>query len=312
MMKTKLKEEGAAMSPYNTIKSLDYNLPSIIIVNPFDEANLGTISRGMLNFGFTDLRIVNPGTLFLTNKHFKIILMTSSECNHLSDRASQLAVGSIDNLINAKIFNSLNEAISDLTTVYATTARTRDMNHLSITPDKAADTYCKSKSNNELDSKYGIVFGRERSGLTNDELKLCHAIITIPTCEHYSVLNLAQAVNIVAYEFFKVLDKPVSNGEFVVMKNDNLVSKSDLNKYLARLEEELHRREYASISSNNNKTVTREVLISYSFTHSLTNSFPLKDQFQPIKNLYERFPMTQNELKMLQGKLTALLRVPTK
>ena len=96
------------------------------------------------------------------------------------------------------------------------------------------------------------------------------------------------------------------------MKNANLVSKSDLNKYLARLEEELHRREYASISSNNNKTVTREVLISYSFTHSLTNSFPLKDQFQPIKNLYERFPMTQNELKMLQGKLTALLRVPTK
>ncbi len=67
MMKTKLKEEGAAMSPYNTIKSLNYNLPSIIIVNPFDEANLGTISRGMLNFGFTDLRIVNPGTLLFTN-----------------------------------------------------------------------------------------------------------------------------------------------------------------------------------------------------------------------------------------------------
>ena len=67
MMKTKLKEEGAALSPYNTIKSLNYNLPSIIIVNPFDEANLGTISRGMLNFGFTDLRIVNPGTSLFTN-----------------------------------------------------------------------------------------------------------------------------------------------------------------------------------------------------------------------------------------------------
>ena len=66
-MKTKLKEEGAALSPYNTIKSLNYNLPSIIIVNPFDEANLGTISRGMLNFGFTDLRIVNPGTSLFTN-----------------------------------------------------------------------------------------------------------------------------------------------------------------------------------------------------------------------------------------------------
>ena len=144
------------------------------------------------------------------------------------------------------------------------------MNHLSISPDKAADTYYKSKSNDEVSSKYGIVFGRERSGLTNDELKLCHAIITIPTCEHYSVLNLAQAVNIVAYEFYKVVDKPVLNDEFVVMKNDNLVSKSDLNKYLVRLEEELYRREYESVSSNNNKIITREVRINYSSTYLLT------------------------------------------
>ncbi len=173
-------------------------------------------------------------------------------------------------MINAKIFNTLNEAISDLTTVYATTARTRDMNHLSISPDKAADTFYKSKSSDEVSSKYGIVFGRERSGLTNDELKLCHAIITIPTCEHYAVLNLAQAVNIVAYEFYKIVDKPVLNDEFVVMKNDNLVSKSDLNKYLVRLEEELYRREYESVSSNNNKIITREVLTHYPPTYSLT------------------------------------------
>ena len=63
-MKTKLKEETGNISPYNTIKSLDYNFPSVIIVNPFDEANLGTISRGMLNFGFTDFRIVNPGFIY--------------------------------------------------------------------------------------------------------------------------------------------------------------------------------------------------------------------------------------------------------
>ncbi len=63
-MKTKLKEETGNISPYNTIKSLSYNFPSVIIVNPFDEANLGTISRGMLNFGFTDFRIVNPGFIY--------------------------------------------------------------------------------------------------------------------------------------------------------------------------------------------------------------------------------------------------------
>ena len=244
------------------------------------------------------------------------LLINLLECNHLSERATQLAVGSVENLLNAKVFNTLNEAISDLTFVYATTARTRDMNHLSITPDKAAEAYYKSKSNNELSSKYGIVFGRERSGLTNDELKLCNAIITIPTCEHYPVLNLAQAVNIVAYEFYKgVVDKPAASDEFVVMKNDNLVSKSDLNNYLLRLEEELYRRDYESISNNNNKVITREVLNSpsYSLPYLLTHllSYP-KDQFKPIKNLYERFPITKNELKVLQGKLTALLRLPTK
>ena len=69
MMKTKLKEEGTGASPYNIIKNLNYNFPSIIIVNPFDEANLGTISRGMMNFGFTDLRIVNPGTHLLTKSY---------------------------------------------------------------------------------------------------------------------------------------------------------------------------------------------------------------------------------------------------
>jgi len=178
----------------------------------------------------------------------------------LSERATQLAVGSVDNLVNAKIFNTLNEAISDLAMVYATTARTRDMNHLSISPANAADAYFNAKSSDDATNRYGIVFGRERSGLTNDEVKLCHAIITIPTCEHYSVLNLAQAVNIVAYEFYKGVDKAMVSDEFVVMKNDNLASKRDLNNYLIRLEEELFRRDYESISNNNSKIITREVI----------------------------------------------------
>ena len=72
VMKTKLKEETDGISPYNTIKKLNYNFPSIIIVNPFDEANLGTISRGMMNFGFTDFRIVNPGMVHVTPQYFLV------------------------------------------------------------------------------------------------------------------------------------------------------------------------------------------------------------------------------------------------
>jgi len=154
-------------------------MPCIILVNPFSDANVGSVSRAMLNFGMHDLRVVNP------------------ECDILSEVATTLAVGSIEILKNARVYSSLEECISDLDMVIATTARKyRDINQILATPsDVMRDAITLNNTCNA-----GIMFGRERNGLSNEELSLANVRVAIPTYELYEVLNLAQAVNIIAYE----------------------------------------------------------------------------------------------------------------
>lgn len=154
-------------------------MPCIILVNPFSDANVGSISRAMLNFGMHDLRVVNP------------------ECDILSEVATTLAVGSIEILKNARVYSSLEECISDLDMVIATTARKyRDINQILATP---SDVMREAITLNNT-CNAGIMFGRERNGLSNEELSLANVRVAIPTYELYEVLNLAQAVNIIAYE----------------------------------------------------------------------------------------------------------------
>ena len=206
-------------------------MPVIILVNPFDPQNVGSVSRIMLNWGMTELRVVDP------------------RCDVLSDEAKRLAVGSVKVLENAKIFNSLQECVSDLNRVIATTARQRDLNHLVHTPysaaedamsflyqhhsttnEAAAEEEDENSSSNNITATtavgaatttgytdtdalsgggggggggVGIVFGRERGGLRNDELLLADSTIHIPAFEAYDVLNLAQAVNIIGYEIWQ-------------------------------------------------------------------------------------------------------------
>jgi tRNA C32,U32 (ribose-2'-O)-methylase TrmJ len=157
----------------------------------------------MLNWGLSDLRIVNP------------------QCDILSEQARALAVGSVELLENAKIYPSLRECVKDLKRVAATTARTRDMTQKMLTPAAAAieamdlcykelddfeaagDSKAMDGDGEKPSTSIGIVFGRERGGLMNDELALCDSTIYIPAFEHYDVLNLAQAVNIIGYELWQ-------------------------------------------------------------------------------------------------------------
>ena len=192
----------AKASAYDLAKTSEILMPVIILVNPFLDANVGSVSRAMLNFGCHELRVVDP------------------RCNITSDSAKSLSAGSFDVLNNAKIYPTLVEAVSDLQRVFATTVRLRYMNQLIYTPNAAAEAIINpinklENSNldltNENDNnnynnatmKCGIVFGRERDGLNNKEISLCDSIITIPTFKHFASINLAQAVNIVGYELWK-------------------------------------------------------------------------------------------------------------
>ena len=151
-----------------------------------------TVSRSMLNFGLTELRLVDP------------------RCDHLSDASKAIAAGSYEILENAKIYSCLDECVKDLQRVYATTVRPRHMTQMIYTPQKAAEAviYRVPSTNNESEEnidiyRSGIMFGTERSGLTNEEVAFADSIITIPSFKHFSSLNLAQAVNIVGYEMWK-------------------------------------------------------------------------------------------------------------
>ena len=198
-MRTKLSDSQVSVA-YNRAKASQVRMPCVILVSPFVDANVGSVSRAMLNFGLHDLRVVSP------------------DCDIFSPIAQQLAVGSVEVLRNARVFSSLQEAISDLQLVVATTSRSQSsLNQPFCTAEEAAalmvpapSTGCAGNAGSTETAggdigpiAAGIVFGRERNGLRVEELALADVRVVIPAFEGYPVLNLAQAVNIAAYECYK-------------------------------------------------------------------------------------------------------------
>jgi len=158
------------------------NRPCVILVEPRLAENLGTTARAMRNCALTDLRLVDP------------------EVDWLSEKALAAASGGEKVLERAQKFDTFADAIADLERVYATTARRREMIKPIFTAKGAA---ADMRGHAEAGKKLGIVFGRERHGLTSEEVGLCDAIVEIPMNPEHSSLNLAQAVLVVAYEWFQ-------------------------------------------------------------------------------------------------------------
>ncbi len=139
--------------------------------------------------GFGELRLVNP-------------------TNHLSDKARWLAHGSTDILENAKIYCCLEDALADIDFSVGTTAKDRSTKQDYYAPEDARQIVL---AKNNLIRNAAIVFGREDSGLTNSELRLCHIASTIPIQNQYPSLNLAQAVMLYAYVFSGLSMPPVKD-----------------------------------------------------------------------------------------------------
>lgn len=146
----------------------------IILVSPSHPGNIGATARAMKNMGLTELYLVRP-------KDFP------------SQQAIIRASGADDVLAEACVVESLSSALQDCHVVYGTSARTRSLEKPTATPRQAAAAIAKHPV------KTAIVFGRESTGLTNEELAICHQHIIIPTAEYRS-LNLAAAVQVISYE----------------------------------------------------------------------------------------------------------------
>lgn len=158
---------------------------AVVLVEPQGALNIGSVSRAMLNFGVSDLRLVNP------------------QVDHLSHDARLMSVKAVSVLENARVFSSLDEALADCSVSFGTTRRfgqyREDLKH----PDEAALFLLPIAQQQPV----ALVFGREDKGLFTSELDLCQHFITIPTNAELPSMNLAQAVVLCLYEVKKAEGK---------------------------------------------------------------------------------------------------------
>jgi len=166
----------------------DVKPPAIILMDPQLAENIGSAARVMANFGLEDLRIVRPRD------------------GWPQERAWVAASGADWPLDNARICNTVDEAISDLQLIYAATARPRETQLPVLTPRQTVAELHRA-SGEGLET--AIMFGAERAGLETADIALCHGIVTVPIAERFRSLNLAQAVAVCCYEWrTHILDAP--------------------------------------------------------------------------------------------------------
>lgn len=149
----------------------------IVLVNTTHPGNIGAAARAMKTMGLRRLYLVNPGQF-------------------PSAEATARASGADDLLAEATVCQSLPEAIAGCTLVLGTSARRRSLAWPELSVADAAAEAAREAGSRQV----ALLFGRERYGLTNDELKTCHYLVYIPTHDAYASLNLAQAVQVAAYE----------------------------------------------------------------------------------------------------------------
>ncbi|HWI85432.1 MAG TPA: RNA methyltransferase [Sphingomonas sp.] len=153
--------------------------PAIVLVRPQLGENIGKAARAMLNFGLTDLRLVSPRD------------------GWPNPNAGPAASGADIVLEQARLFDTVADAVADCAHVYATTVRKRGVTKPVVTPEAAA------KAIRTQTGGSAILFGPERSGLETDDVAIARTILTVPINPKFGSLNLAQAVILVAYEWSK-------------------------------------------------------------------------------------------------------------
>lgn len=206
----------------------------VVLVEPSHPGNIGAVARSMKTMGLTRLVMVNP-------KKFP-------HCE-----ASQRAAGAESVLDAAEVVQSARDAIGDCTLVLGTSVRDREVTWPTHDPSVSAQNMLEHirmagtglSADDQAGPQVAILFGRENSGLTNQEMDLCHSQIRIPANDDYSSLNLASAVQIIAYELrMKCLattvidsigDQPQSSHE----QRQQLATKQQQGGHIDHLEETL-------------------------------------------------------------------------
>ena len=236
------------------------NPPAIVLVEPQLGDNVGAAARAMLNCGLTDLRLVRPRDGWPSSK------------------ARAMASGADSVLDRARLCDSFAEAIDDLQVVYATTARRRDMVKAEVTPAHAAVEIRRRAAAGE---RCGLIFGRERIGLTNDEVVLADAIVTVPLNPAFSSLNLGQAVLLMAWEWRRAGDETPPRVQ--IDAGHRRATRDELLSFFDHLEVSLEASGYFKVEAMKPANV------------------------RTIRNLFTRAELTDQEVRTLHGIVTALV-----
>ncbi|MFI3256657.1 MAG: RNA methyltransferase [Psittacicella sp.] len=182
----------------------------IILLNTTHSGNIGSAARAIKTMGITKLTLVNP------------------QCN-IDENSYALASNASDILDNISIYNTLDEALLESNFIIGTTTRNRKLDIKTI-----ESIHINTILDQRKDDKISILFGTERTGMTNEELKKCNLSITIPTNPDYSSLNLAMAIQIICYEIYKYhyIDM---HSNIKVLDKEKLPSFQESNFFIERL-----------------------------------------------------------------------------
>jgi tRNA/rRNA methyltransferase len=246
--------------------------PLVVLAHPQLGENIGTAARAMANFGLHELRLVAPRDGWPNEK-----AVTASSGAHWI-------------VEGAKVFDDLPSALVDINYVYATTARPRDMIKEVITPEQAGHDM---RARVARDEKVAILFGRERWGLSNEEVSLADVIVTAPVNPAFASINIAQAVLLMGYEWFKehavslgqqTPELAALDGPGLQTPDTRLATKEELYGFFDHLEREL---DEAGFFKTEKKKPTMRL---------------------NLRNMFVRAELTEQEIRSLRGMVSSLTR----
>ena len=233
--------------------------PVVVLVEPQLGENIGTAARAMANFGLTRMRLVRPRDAW-PNVH-----------------ARRAAAGADKVLDDAVLYDSLQDALADCNFVLATTARGHNQAKPVIGPDDAAAQMAPRIAAGET---VAVVFGRERFGLMNEEVGLADRIVTFPVNPAFASLNLAQAVLLMSYEWFK---RAGGGLPFETQQRSPAAGKEQLFAFFATLERELERVEFFRPLEKHDTMMIN------------------------LRNIFTRMAPSQQDIQTLHGVVTAIV-----
>nr|WP_285673890.1 RNA methyltransferase [Limibaculum sp. NKW23] len=237
--------------------------PVTVLVAPQMGENIGAAARAMWNFGLSRLRLVAPRD------------------GWPNPAAVAMASGAGRVLDDARVFDDTEAAIADLTTVYATTVRPRELTKRVLTPEAAMREAAARIAGGE---RVGVLYGRERTGLENEDVVRASAIVTVPVNPGFGSLNLAQCVLLMAYEWRRTHD--ATPPELLATGRSEVAAAEDVARMVAHLTGELDRAGFFWPEHKRPSMVAN------------------------LENLFRRAPLTDQDVRTLRGVIRALAEGP--